>query len=95
MNAEIVLPAIVLLALLYVVFPVATAMAVDFRRDRRVPCPVTGGDAAIHVARTGLAEALGIRSLRQVNACSLWPEHGGCPRTCLGLVDGEVRRVVV
>lgn len=87
MNLWLVLPGIVLLGLLYVLFPVGAAMATRFRRASCVRCPATGDVAMVRVSRAGVAEALARPSLRRVAACSEWPQRAACGRECLSLVD--------
>jgi hypothetical protein len=91
MDLWLVVPGLVLLSLLYVVLPVAYAMASHYRRPKLVRCPLAREDAAIQVGRAGAAEALGRRALRRVEACSLWPERRACLQSCLDAPEGAIR----
>lgn len=85
MNPWLVLPAIVLVATMYVLLPVG--LAARAHRPVWVRCPVHGGEAAVRVDRAGLAEILARPSLRRVGACSLWAERGPCDRPCPALAE--------
>lgn len=89
MNAWLVVAAIALLALLFVVIPVAVAAHRAFRRQKLVRCPVVGLGAGVLIARAGLAEALGVRSLRRVVECTYWPRRRNCAQACRNLPDEE------
>ena len=91
MNAWIVLVGVVLIAALYVMLPVGFAMSARYRRQKLVDCPVGYRPATILVGRAGLAEATGIRALRRIRRCSLWPERRSCARRCLKLPDARIR----
>ena len=90
MNPWLVLPAIVVLAVLYVMGPVGLAMASYYRRPKLLRCPLTKADAAVVVGRSGLAEVLGARSLRRIESCSLWPQRG-CVQACRRLGPESMR----
>jgi hypothetical protein len=90
MNPWMILVGLVLIAIIFVALPVGRAMSVHYRRWKIVGCPTTYRPAAILVGRAGLAEALGIRALRRVRGCSLWPERCGCDRGCLDLPEDEI-----
>lgn len=93
MNLWIVLPIVVLVAVLYVLLPVAAAATSYFRGPRIVRCPLKGADTPILVGRAGLAEMLGRRSLRRVEACGLWKDGAPCREDCLRLADGAFREM--
>ncbi len=90
MNPWIVVVGIVLIAVVYVALPVGLAMSARYRRWKIVGCPTAYRPTAILVGRAGLAEALGLRSLRRIRGCSLWPERYGCDRRCLALSDDDI-----
>lgn len=90
MNPWMVLTGIVVIAVVFVALPVGCSMSAQYRRWKIVRCPRAYRPAAIRVGRAGLAEALGIRALRRVNGCSLWPERCGCDRRCLDLPGDEI-----
>jgi hypothetical protein len=92
MNPWPVLLAMVVLAVLYVMVPVGLAMASSYRRPKLLRCPLTKADAAVVVGRSGLAEALGARSLRRIASCSLWPQRG-CVQACRRLDEESMREV--
>lgn len=91
MNAWIVIVGVALVAALYVALPVGLAMSARYRRQKLVDCPVGSRPATILVGRAGLAEATGIRALRRIRRCSLWPERRECARRCLDLRDERLR----
>lgn len=91
MNPWIVIPGIVVLAVVYVALPVGLAMSAHYRRWKVVECPMAYRPTAVLVGRAGVAEAFGIRSLRGILGCSLWPARYGCRRGCLALPDGALR----
>ena len=90
MNPWLILVGLVLIAVVCVALPIGLAMSAHYRRWKIVGCPNTYRPAAILVGRAGLAEALGIRALRRVRGCSLWPERRGCDRRCLDLPEDEI-----
>ena len=93
MNAWVVLTGVVLIAALYVVLPVGLAMSARYRRQKLVDCPVGYRPATIRMGRAGLAEATGIRALRRIRYCSLWPTRHDCARRCLDLHDERLREI--
>ena len=90
MNPWVIVAGVLVIALVLVALPVGLAMSARYRRWKIVACPATYRPAAILVGRAGLAEALGIRALRGVRGCSLWPRRSHCDRRCLDLADDEV-----
>ena len=84
MDPWIVLLAIVALALLFVVVPVAVTTFAHWRRPRRFLCPEEGTAARVTVAagRAALGEALG-RPALEVVRCSFWPRLRFCRQECL------------
>ena len=93
MNAWLIIVGVVLIAALYVALPVGLAMSARYRRQKLVDCPVGYRPATILVGRAGLAEATGIRALRRVRRCSLWPARGDCARRCLARPDDRLREI--
>jgi hypothetical protein len=87
MNLWAVIVGIVLIAVVCVALPVGLAMSARYRRWKIVDCPAAYRPTAILIGRAGLAEALGIRSLRRILGCSRWPERCGCNRRCLAVPD--------
>lgn len=84
MNAWVVIPVILLLAIVYVMLPVGLAVRTWYRHVRTVRCPEAGLDAAVAVdaSQAGLAAAVGRRA-RRVTGCALWPERQACGRQCV------------
>lgn len=93
MRPELILPLIAVIAVVYVLLPVGLAMRARYRRPKLVRCPLLPCEATIAVRGAALAEALGVRSLRRVRACSLWPRHRGCAEACLALPEVAIRDV--
>lgn len=90
MNPWLILVGLVLIAVVFVALSVGLSTSARYRRWKIVGCPTTYRPAAVLVGRAGLAAALGIRGLRRVRACSLWPERCGCDRGCLDLPEDEI-----
>ena len=90
MNPWIIFVGIVVMAVAFVALPVGCSMSAQYRRWKIARCPTAYRPAAVLVGRAGLAEALGIRALRRVRDCSLWPERCGCNRRCLNLPEDEI-----
>ena len=89
MDLRIVLPALAALALLFVLMPVALTVLGQYRRPRRLRCPVTERDAAVQInaARAALGSLAGVRTLA-LRDCSLWRvDSPGCHQECLVDVD--------
>ncbi|MBI1962875.1 MAG: universal stress protein [Candidatus Rokubacteria bacterium] len=91
MNPWIVLLALIALALLFVVAPVAAATFAHWRRPRRLVCPEEGTTARVTVdaRRAALGEALG-RPALEVARCSFWPRLRFCRQECLAAPVREV-----
>jgi hypothetical protein len=90
MNAWLVLAAVTLLTVTYIIIPVWLATRRHFRSHKLVRCPVVGLGAGVIIGRAGLAEALGCRSLRQISACTFWPQRKNCAQRCRLLADEEI-----
>ena len=91
MNPWVILVGILLVTLAYVVIPVGRAMSAQYRRQKFVDCPAGVCPAKVLVGRTGLAEVTGIRALRRIRACSLWPGRQGCRQRCLQRPEDRFR----
>lgn len=91
MNPWIVLPAIVVVGVVYVMLPIGLNAFVRYRRRKLLLCPVARDPARIQVnaRRAGVSAAFGHPSLR-VMSCSLWPERNGCGRECVRLSEAEM-----
>jgi hypothetical protein len=83
-NPWIVVPSLVLVAVVFVLLPVAAAAYSRFRQPWRVPCPVDHAEAEIGVdaVAAARAELVGRRQLSVVR-CSFWPERQGCAQGCV------------
>jgi hypothetical protein len=84
MNPWIVLPSLAVVALVFVLIPVALAVYSRFRAPSRVPCPVEHAEARIQVdpGAAARAELLGRPHLTVVG-CSFWPTRAGCAQRCV------------
>lgn len=93
MNFWTVLLALALLALVFVLVPVAMSAFWHWRRPWRLTCPRAGSVAQIHVAaaRASVAEVFGRRAT--IERCSLWPGLRGCAEECLGLPVTQQQRM--
>jgi hypothetical protein len=80
----IVIAAVMALAMLYVLTPVAADAFFRYRARRVLRCPETGKEAEVSVdaRRAAFTSALG-KTLLRVKDCSLWPERKGCRQDCL------------
>jgi len=83
-NPSVVLPALVAIAVLFVLLPVAAATFLYYRRPKAVWCPVDGQRAVVRID----ADAAAMASLtdahrRLVAACTFWPARSGCRQDCL------------
>jgi hypothetical protein len=80
----LLIAAILAVAALYVVFPVARHAYRRRREPQLLTCPETQEPAAVFVdaRRAALTAALGKERLRVAN-CSLWPARRGCAQSCL------------
>jgi nucleotide-binding universal stress UspA family protein len=94
MDPWTLIPAFGAIALVFVVTPVGFAAFTHWRRPFRVACPGAGVEAQIGVnaRHAALSEILGGDRLA-LEACSLWPAHGGCRSECLTRPHGRMRPV--
>jgi hypothetical protein len=92
MNLWIVLPAIALLALLYVLVPVAATTFSRYRGMLLGRCPETHGNVRLRFdpIRAAVSSCFG-RTRRSVLSCSLWPARRGCGQECSALPEHELR----
>jgi nucleotide-binding universal stress UspA family protein len=94
MNAWLVLAAVALIALAFVLAPVALAVFTRYRRPVQVRCPVAGRQAVVALDPMQAARAALIGRLpHDVRTCSLWPARGDCDRDCLELPEGALGEV--
>jgi hypothetical protein len=87
-------PALIVLALVFVLAPVSLAVYLQYRPRKVVRCPVTGGKAVVQVdpLRAALGEAAGLPG-RRITACSFWPECYPCAQTCLRFPESAMRDI--
>ena len=85
MNTPLItIGAIVVLASLYVLFPLIVHTFQGYRHKKVVECPETKGLAEVNID-TKLAcfsSAFG-KPLLRVKSCSIWPKRWGCQQDCL------------
>jgi hypothetical protein len=77
--------AIVGVAVLYVLVPIAAHTFSRYRARRALRCPETGllADVQIDARHAAITAIPGPPELR-VRECSLWPDRSGCHEACLG-----------
>jgi hypothetical protein len=94
MNPWTILSAIAVLAIVYVLLPVALTTFARFRRQQNLRCPEAGQEAGLlfDPGRAALSACLGRPSLR-VRNCSLWPARRGCGQACADLPESEMQEV--
>ena len=80
----IVVTAIIALAAVYVLVPVAADTFRRYRTKKSLRCPETGREAEVGIdaGRAALTSAFG-RALLRVKNCSLWPERKECAQDCV------------
>lgn len=80
----ITIAAILLLAALYVLFPVVLHTFQRYRHKKVVKCPETQGlaEVEINVQLAAFSSAFG-KPLLRVKGCSIWPGRWGCGQECL------------
>jgi hypothetical protein len=93
MEAMMTTLAILGLAALYVLLPVAVRAYRHARGPRRVVCPQTLAETTIEVdpGHAALGAATGSPDLR-IRRCGEWPAHGDCRQGCRAQVDLEAAR---
>ena len=80
----IVLAGIVVVAVGYVLLPVAYDAFLRFRGTRAVRCPETGARAEVDLDARGAALTAMFRPpTPRVQSCSHWPEREGCQQGCV------------
>ena len=80
----ITITAILLLAALYVLFPVVLHTFQRYRHKKVLECPETKGlaEVDIDVQLAAFSSAFG-KPLLRVKGCSIWPRKWGCGQECL------------
>ncbi|HLE43415.1 MAG TPA: hypothetical protein VJB36_05335 [Methylomirabilota bacterium] len=80
----IVLAGIVVVAVGYVLLPVAYDAFLRFRGTRPVNCPETGARAEVDLDARGAAlTAMFRHPTPRVERCSEWPDREGCEERCV------------
>jgi hypothetical protein len=94
MQPGLVLVGLAVIAIAFVLLPVAAATYAWLRSPRRLRCPELARDTAVAVeARHGAwTSLLGLTHLR-VARCARWPERGDCAQGCLAGIPGTTRAV--
>jgi hypothetical protein len=82
MDPEVVIPAVLAIALVYVVAPCAVVAALAARRARTVTCPETAGPALVKLDPKRAVRAVFSNLGPRVVDCARWPERAGCERGC-------------
>ncbi len=90
----IVIPAIIAVAVCYVLLPVVADTFRRFRTRKSLRCPVTGEEAQVGIdaGRAALTSAFG-RALLRVKNCSLWPERKSCAQDCVRAPESEIQEI--
>jgi hypothetical protein len=80
MDAGIVLPEVLVIALCFVLLP---AMVIEVSNARRtVTCPHNGVLVPLRVSRSQAVRHLLTDCPHRVDACARWPEQAGCDQAC-------------
>jgi len=95
-TAIVITAALVLVALLYVVVPTATAAFLRFRGRRIVTCPETRRTVGVDVdaRKAALGALIGNPKLR-LRDCTRWPERSDCGQECLAQIDAAPEACLV
>jgi nucleotide-binding universal stress UspA family protein len=94
MNGGLILLGIVVIAVLYVVLPVAATTLSHYRRAWRLPCPADGAAAQIVIdAPRAAIGAVSGRPTLAVAHCSRWAKLRFCKQECLALRESEMHPV--
>lgn len=93
MNPTLVIPALIVIGVLFVVLPVAVAVYRFYRAPRIVRCPRLGAKATVTVdaCQAARASITGSRAL-SATACSLLIARPGCRTECLTGMSAPARR---
>jgi hypothetical protein len=96
MDLWIVVPSLALIAVVFVVLPVAAGVCSYYRRAKIVACPEACRDAVIevHAIRAAVGAIFDRRSVA-ITSCSLWPRRRACAQQCTTgtMRDAPVRAV--
>ncbi len=88
MDAKIVLPMYLAIALGYVFLPILLLALFDTRKPRRVTCPGDGEEALVQLDAGRMARNLLVGGRPLVWNCSRWPK-AGCERACEAALTGQ------
>jgi hypothetical protein len=83
-----VLAGLALVAIVFVVAPVAGGVYLRLRKPRLVSCPETHSPAMVGLDAAYAAWTAAFRWPRlRVRSCTLWPRRAGCSQRCCGLPE--------
>src|SRR5687767_11568186 len=93
MNPTLVIPSLIVIAVLFVIVPVAGAVYRFYRAPRSVRCPRLRAPATVTVdaGQAARASITGSRAL-SATACSLLAARPGCRTECLTGMGAPARR---
>jgi hypothetical protein len=87
-----ILEGLAVVALVFVVAPVAGSVYREYLAPRWLRCPETHLPAGVAVdARRAAWTAAFRRPRLRIRSCTLWPQHAGCAQRCCALpeISGE------
>jgi nucleotide-binding universal stress UspA family protein len=93
MNPWLLVPALALIAAVFVVVPIAVTTFVHWRRPWRLVCPRENSEAQIKVAAARAAVAALVGRAPAIDRCSLWSTVRECREECLALPVDAMRRM--
>ena len=81
----VLIAAILMLALVFVLLPVALDTYRRFSHRKVITCPETHEltEVTLKARRAGLMATFGKESLLRVKSCTLWPKKKGCAEACV------------
>lgn len=83
MEPLIVIPAIIAIAIVFVVVPVAVTTYLGARKPLEITCPGVGARVMVQVDAKRATLAMFSTARQRVTGCSLWPERAFCERDCV------------
>ena len=85
MSPEIVIPALVAIAIGFLILPAIIIAATGTRRS--ATCPHGGMLIQIQLGRREEVKRQFTDSARAIGDCSRWPEKAGCDQACIGSIS--------
>jgi hypothetical protein len=84
MDPWFVLPALALIAFVFVVLPVGLGTYFGYLRPKEVRCPADGKPAVVSI-EAGVAAIAAVAGVRTscVRSCTFWPARVNCDEACL------------